>query len=99
MAIKTTKIDVEEVKKTENKEVKSLKKVKAVRKSPDRYPSHHKGHGKVASTVCIKNVATGVVDKVSRSTGDIAVCSGSHTYAKRSEWRLFRDAPLKKAKK
>ncbi len=99
MAIKTTKIEVESVKKAENKEVKSLKKAKAARKSPDRYPSHHVGHGKVSSTVCIKNIATGLVEKVLRASGDAAVCTGSYTYAKRSEWRLVRDGVAKKAKK
>ncbi len=92
--VKTVSVDSVKSKAAEGEQPKKVasKKVKVARKESIRYPSHHHGNHKQSTLVCVKNVATGVVDRVARSSGETLVCSGSHTFAKKSEWRAGRKA-------
>ena len=61
-------------------------KVKKERKDPSRYPSHHRGHGKVSNWVCVKR--EGEVQRVARATVEKLLAQGWN-YCPRKEWKAF----------
>ncbi len=65
-------------------------KAKKERKDPSRYPSHHKGQGKVSNWVCVKKGDE--VQKVARATVEKLITQGWN-YCPRKEWKAkVRDA-------
>lgn len=48
--------------------------------------SHHKGHGDIDASVCIKTLNGNIV-RVKRTEADKMVKAGSATYAKKKEWK------------
>jgi hypothetical protein len=69
---------------------KKVLKVKKERKDPKYYPSHHKGHGKVSNSVCVKKGEE--IRKVERVTVEKLIEQGWN-YCSKKEWKLkVRDA-------
>lgn len=76
------------------------------RKSPDRRPSHHRGHGKVSNWVCVKKGDE--VLRVQRATVEAKYINAGWNYCPRKEWKasgatqvasVTSEKPSKKSKK
>lgn len=80
------KQQVEETTVVETKQTVSVK-TSSQRRQPSHYPSHHKGHGKQSSTVCVSLDGGKTVQKMSRSTADKLVAQGKAQYASKTLWR------------
>jgi hypothetical protein len=69
-------------------------KVKKERKDPIKYPSHHKGHGKVSNKVHMKRGTE--VKRVNRTESESHASKGWE-FAKKSEYRAYLGGQLKTA--